>query len=110
MNWFIITALIMFIPCTLFGMMVTGNMSDKAPKWKRVTAFLLATTIASCVISGAFCLEESMNEDAWNNGYCYCGGKYEFKNADKGYRSTTTSYYYSCEECDHVIETTRQMR
>ena len=37
--------------------------------------------------------------DAWNNGICTeCGGEYKFKNA---YNS---SYFYACENCDHVIK------
>ena len=37
--------------------------------------------------------------DTWNNGICTeCGGEYKFKNA---YNS---SYFYACEDCDHVIK------
>lgn len=37
--------------------------------------------------------------DAWNNGICTeCGGEYKFKNGNNG------TYYYACEDCDHVIK------
>ena len=37
--------------------------------------------------------------DTWNNGICAeCGGEYKFKNA---YNS---SYFYACEDCEHVIK------
>lgn len=44
-----------------------------------------------------YCNKAEINK--WNNGICTeCGGEYKFKNA---YNS---SYFYACEDCDHVIK------
>jgi len=42
------------------------------------------------------------SEAKYNNGYCPCGGHYEYVEA-VGHRGTTT-YIYSCDKCGHKIE------
>ena len=57
-------------------------------------------------------IEYSMNEDAWNNGICECGGKFEFVNASsvKGAGTSYTYYFYSCNDCGNVIKMDFVMR
>ena len=44
-------------------------------------------------------------QEAWNDGYCECGGKWEYVSSeqsihgDKDYIHTTTNYIYRCDEC-----------
>ena len=37
------------------------------------------------------------NESKWNNGYCKCGGRWEYEQA-VGHRYST-SYMYRCNKC-----------
>jgi hypothetical protein len=68
-----------------------------------ITLALFAVAIVAGV--GLGCLEQSINADTWNEGICRCGGEYEFSNA--GHRKNGGNYYYyTCNECGQVIETT----
>ena len=41
----------------------------------------------------------------WNNGICeICGGAYKFSGGTH-LRNRGDRYYYTCENCDHTIET-----
>lgn len=42
------------------------------------------------------------NYDRWNNGYCECGGQYQFSSATN-YRGSK-DYYYTCDKCGHTEE------
>ena len=42
------------------------------------------------------------NHDRWNNGYCECGGQYQFSSATN-YRGSK-DYYYTCDKCGHTEE------
>ena len=42
------------------------------------------------------------DENAWNNGVCSCGGKYEYQQAVGHYYST--DYIYKCNKCGDIIE------
>ena len=42
------------------------------------------------------------SEEEYNNGYCPCGGHYEYVES-VGHRYSTT-YIYSCDKCGHKIE------
>lgn len=44
-------------------------------------------------------------EEAWNDGYCHCGGKYAYEQIIGG-----PLYLYECDKCGHVYESTRRMR
>lgn len=51
-----------------------------------------------------FAVKCSHNQDlqTWNNGYCECGGHYEYGQAvGHAYR---TSYIYKCDKCGKVVE------
>ena len=43
------------------------------------------------------------NKDLWNNGYCSCGGHWEYEAAVEHENSTTT-YIYHCDKCENSIE------
>ena len=42
------------------------------------------------------------DDDLWNNGYCSCGGQWEYEQA-VGHR-VSTSYIYRCDKCGNRIE------
>ena len=55
-----------------------------------LTCFLVYTVI------------EKHDSKVWNNGYCTCGGKWEYEQA-VGHRGST-SYIYVCDKCGNRIE------
>ena len=52
--------------------------------------------------------EQESNHDRWNNGYCECGGQYQFSSATN-YRGSK-DYYYTCDECGHTERFSSIMR
>lgn len=42
------------------------------------------------------------NKDLWNDGYCSCGGHWEYEVAVEHGDSTT--YIYHCDKCENLIE------
>lgn len=46
----------------------------------------------------------SYKEDTkiWNNGYCTCGGKWEYQQAIG--HQYNTAYIYKCDECGKIVE------
>lgn len=59
--------------------------------------------ICICVIIGAVVkCSKDQDEKEWNNGYCECGGHFEYEQAvGHQYR---TSYIYKCDSCGRRIE------
>jgi hypothetical protein len=43
-----------------------------------------------------------MNTITWNDGYCKCGGKWEYQEA-VGHRYST-NYLYKCDKCGRIVE------
>lgn len=60
-------------------------------------------TIFILLIIGAIC-RLSIGEAKWNNGYCECGGHWEYVEA-VGHRNHT-GFIYECSECGKHIEIT----
>lgn len=57
--------------------------------------------IIGVIIGVAKCSKEH-DEKEWNNGYCECGGHFEYEQAvGHQYR---TSYIYKCDSCGKRIE------
>ena len=68
----------------------------------RGTQFLIGIILLIISTSIFYGLSSHYNKTEigkWNDGICVeCGGEYKFKNGNNG------SYYYACEDCDHVIK------
>jgi hypothetical protein len=103
MEMFIITGIGMTIIIGVFvALMLTSEMKRG---WKKnLTTILLALAIGFG-IGGLLTLDHIGDEQRWNNGHCTCGGEWELADVEKGYRNGSTTYYYSCEECNEVIST-----
>lgn len=54
------------------------------------------------IVIGALTLSSKQDEKTWNNGYCECGGHFEYEQA-VGHRDRT-SYIYRCDSCGKHIE------
>lgn len=70
--------------------------------WRgKIVAILVALAISFGVATLLYKEQES-NHDRWNNGYCECGGQYQFSSATN-YRGSK-DYYYTCDKCGHTEE------
>lgn len=67
----------------------------------RIIAVLIAIAIGFGVATLLYKEQES-NHDRWNNGYCECGGEYQFSSATNWRGSR--NYYYTCDKCGHTEE------
>lgn len=66
---------------------------------------IIAILVALAIAFGAATLlykDAEGNHDRWNNGYCECGGQYQFSSATN-YRGSK-DYYYTCDKCGHTEE------
>lgn len=80
-----------------------------APKtWGgKIIAILIALVIAFGLATLIY-KEAEGNRNRWNNGYCECGGQYQFSSATQ-WRSSKT-YYYTCDKCGRTEEFSSLMR
>lgn len=67
----------------------------------KIIAILVALAIAFGVATLLYKDAEG-DHDRWNNGYCECGGQYQFSSATN-YRGSK-DYYYTCDKCGHTEE------
>lgn len=66
-----------------------------------IQIILLLVFILGLIIGMVKCSKEH-DEKEWNNGYCECGGHFEYEQAvGHQYR---TSYIYECDSCGKHIE------
>ena len=66
---------------------------------------IIAIIIALAIAFGLATLiykEAEGNRNRWNNGYCECGGQYQFSSATNWRGSK--DYYYTCDKCGHTEE------
>ena len=76
--------------------------------WRgRVIAVLIAIAIGFGVATLLYKDAEG-NHDRWNNGYCECGGQYQFSSATNWCGSK--DYYYTCDRCGHTERFTQLMK
>ena len=73
----------------------------------RVIAVLIAIAIGFGVATLLY-KEAEGNHDRWNNGYCECGGQYQFSSATNWRGSK--DYYYACDKCGHTEEFSQLMK
>lgn len=66
-----------------------------------MTLFVVAVLLALCFLCVSY--EAGMDGEMWNDGYCPCGGKWEFSNAT--HIRGGELYYYHCEDCGNTIKT-----
>lgn len=66
-----------------------------------VEIILCIVFIAGIIIGTDACLNEQ-DKKAWNDGYCECGGRFEYEQA-VGHQYST-SYIYTCDSCGKHIE------
>ncbi len=73
--------------------------------WKRILAWLLSVAICGFALGSSAYKSKQNAVDVWNNGVCdNCCGTYEFVNASRGRHKTF--YYYQCDTCGQILEST----
>ena len=106
MTMFIIVGIVMTITIGAFiGLILTSDMNT----WRRWVVFPIIAILVGFVVAGLFTMEAKSDEVAWNNGYCECGGKWDFTNAEH-LKNGGDLYYYECEECGDLIRTHRHFK
>ena len=68
----------------------------------KIIQVVLCIAFIGGVIIGAVKCENEQDEKEWNNGYCECGGHFEYEQA-VGHQCST-SFIYTCDSCGKHIE------
>lgn len=66
-----------------------------------ISIILFIMFIVILIVSAAKCSNDEY-EKKWNNGYCECGGHWQYEQA-VGHQYRTT-YIYKCDNCGRRIE------
>ena len=106
---FVISVIVCSILGSFFSMIVDANLMENKPVFARWIVGILVAVAFGFFLTGAMWMEAKMDADVYNNGICsVCEGDYRFSGGSE-YRSSHT-YYYSCEDCGHTIETNSLMK
>lgn len=96
----------MFLFCSIgafLGLVIVSlmeNIQSEIAKW---IIGIIVAALVSGAITVALIAEKNEDIKQWNNGICpQCGELWEFKGATK--YKTYTSYFYSCDKDQIVIE------
>lgn len=105
MNTFLIYFIVLSPTVGLFlAAMITVSMKGLCRFfWTVIIAIMIGT-----IFAGGFTLGAVEEERIWNDGYCNCGGEWEFRNAARS--RNVTRYYWECNSCKSIIETTYNFR
>jgi hypothetical protein len=108
---FIITGICMTFIVGLFMSLCIVNTTEMRDGWKKNLVTIILALAIGFGISGLLCLEEQANAKVWNNGHCEeCGGEWHLAGTTKSRNNGSTRYYWECEECNNLIDTTRNFR
>lgn len=106
---FIISVIFCSIPGTFFSMIVDANFMERKSAFARWVVGTLVAVTFGFLLTGVMWMEAKMDAGVYNNGICIvCDGEYRFSGGSE-YRNSHT-YYYSCEDCGHTIETNSLMK
>lgn len=73
----------------------------------KIIAILITLAIAFSFATLIY-KEAEGNHNRWNNGYCECGGQYQFSSATNWRGSK--DYYYTCDKCGHTEQFSSLMK
>lgn len=101
---YIIAFVILFLSVgAFFGLMVVSLMENTKSKAKKWVVGIITSILVSGAITAALVANRNIDMKQWNNGVCpQCGELWEFKGATR--YKTHTSYFYSCDKDQIVIE------
>ncbi len=102
---FIITGIVMTLVVGVFMSICIMGTVEMKEGWLRNLVTVILALVIGFTVGGLLTLENIGDRESWNNGHCECGGSWELVDVEKGYRNGSTTYYYTCEECDNLIST-----
>ena len=73
-------------------------------KWLGAIVGIILSLAIGFGLTGALYTEQRQENEAWNNGYCECGGEFKLTAVTKTNIGGKT-FYYTCKDCGHTIET-----
>lgn len=60
---------------------------------------------------GGTLLEAKADQNAWNGGQCSkCGGEWSLVAVSRSHNTSSSTYYYECEDCRNTISTSGRQR
>lgn len=81
------------------GMILTSCIRNKIIN---IIATIILALVIGFGLTSLLMLERKVDEQAFNNGYCECGGEWDL--FDVEYRKNSGSlYFYKCAECESII-------
>lgn len=96
-----------FIACAMIGAFFGAIFSYPIRKWQvRLIVIVICAFLLGGVATWQAYKETQSATDAWNNGYCQCGGKRRLVDVTR-IRNGSTTYYWECDKCYAIFETTR---
>lgn len=102
MTLFIISGIVLSIAFSLFGLMFTSGMKDG---WKRAVVAIIISLACGFGFTALMFAEQKYDAEQWNNGHCLvCDGEYNLIDVEH-HRNGGDTYYYECEDCKNLIET-----
>lgn len=101
---YIIAFIVLFCSVgAFFGLMVVSLMENTQSKIAKWIVSIIVAVLVSGAMTASLIAEKNENIKQWNNGVCpQCGELWKFKSATK-YKNHT-SYFYSCDKNQIVIE------
>ena len=106
---FLIAFIIWFCIGGIFFFPFVFMYDEDKPLIKRLISAIFITALFASIFGGCNYIEATRDNDNWNDGYCFnCGTHWTFKGGTR--YKFTTEYYYECENCHTVIETSHIMR
>lgn len=100
---------IIFLAILCLTFLIGSKISKEELKFIISTVFIvfsIITVLFFCVGFAKLDFEEAKN--VYNNGYHECGGEWIFKNASRS--GVYTYYYFECDNCGMILETTYNFR
>lgn len=85
-------------------------MRDFIDNYSGIISFIVIMIVFTIIVGFIDYFEKKHDEEIYNNGICtVCDcGKYNFSSASESLNSH--SYYYTCDNCGHTIETNELMK
>lgn len=77
-------------------------MKDKVDIFFEIVQIILGFALIIGIVIGIVKCSNYQESAKWNNGYCECGGHWEYEQAVGHHYST--SYIYRCAECGKRLE------
>ena len=97
---FIVFGLILSASVGAFvGMILASGIRNKIVN---IIATIILALFIGFGLTSLLMLERKIDGQAFNGGYCECGGKWDL--FDVEYRKNSSSlYFYKCKECENII-------